>query len=537
MTSPSPDATFVKFQWKTYSDAALARLVLDKGFPINLFEEVLSVVVDPGFKPHDVTFKHAHCIFDQVAAFGKNLAVKHGMSAPSDSVSVRVQTDGHSNAENSEKSAFTAPQPSNSGSFEGTPPVFVGAGASGQTTGLNSALDQSDDQTGAFAARNTLTDPTTNAHDKSVSPVVMGSANPLSSVFSGKDANAPSAKQSSNTISPYCETSFKEARRQDYTQGREPTGGVGQTKAFGLAPSPSTNAASDQSAARFGGLFLPKNQQLFGNIYQGQTTTASYGSVPPVTTGSSNPPYSVFSEKDVNEPKCTLHYQSISIMPSYHGTSFEELRLQDYTQGRKPTKGISQSKTFQLAPSQSTFAPFGKITASANTPGVLSQNGQRTSSKPSTSFGLFGRPVANHGPAQATGTGVVVSGLFGQNAQQQQTKNTGPTNRSGGRGQRNQSNSFDKPSLQSGLVTPGTGSSLGEDVNQPVQQSCCDPLNWSTDRNQCGSLFCSNRENLLKAMFEQLAIQPTSAKLGQFGQNNQLQQQDHLQNRTPNQQQ
>lgn len=46
--------------------------------------------------------------------------------------------------------------------------------------------------------------------------------------------------------------------------------------------------------------------------------------MPVVTTGSSNPPFSVFSEKDTsgNTP-VTLHYQSISMMPAYRGSSFE----------------------------------------------------------------------------------------------------------------------------------------------------------------------------------------------------------------------
>ncbi|KAF7357483.1 F-box domain-containing protein [Mycena sanguinolenta] len=54
--------------------------------------------------------------------------------------------------------------------------------------------------------------------------------------------------------------------------------------------------------------------------------------VPLVAAGSSNPPYAPYCEKDT---KATVKkYQSISCMPAYHGTSFEELRLQDYVQGR-----------------------------------------------------------------------------------------------------------------------------------------------------------------------------------------------------------
>jgi nuclear pore complex protein Nup98-Nup96 len=46
------------------------------------------------------------------------------------------------------------------------------------------------------------------------------------------------------------------------------------------------------------------------------------GAVAPVTTGSSNPPYAVFQEKDTTSSHM-LQYQSISAMPAYRGTSFE----------------------------------------------------------------------------------------------------------------------------------------------------------------------------------------------------------------------
>lgn len=49
----------------------------------------------------------------------------------------------------------------------------------------------------------------------------------------------------------------------------------------------------------------------------------SYDSVAPVTTGSSNPPYLAFQEKDSAASNVTLHYQSISCMPAYRGSSFE----------------------------------------------------------------------------------------------------------------------------------------------------------------------------------------------------------------------
>lgn len=42
-----------------------------------------------------------------------------------------------------------------------------------------------------------------------------------------------------------------------------------------------------------------------------------------VTTGTSNPAYTVFNEKDTTNTNLTLAYQSITCMPAYRGYSFE----------------------------------------------------------------------------------------------------------------------------------------------------------------------------------------------------------------------
>lgn len=49
--------------------------------------------------------------------------------------------------------------------------------------------------------------------------------------------------------------------------------------------------------------------------------------VGPVTTGSSNPPYAPFSEKETPTSNNMIAYQSISCMPAYKGTSFEASNL------------------------------------------------------------------------------------------------------------------------------------------------------------------------------------------------------------------
>ncbi|KAJ7659370.1 hypothetical protein B0H17DRAFT_1261507 [Mycena rosella] len=76
------------------------------------------------------------------------------------------------------------------------------------------------------------------------------------------------------------------------------------------------------------------------------STNNSMENVPPVTTGSSNPPYAPYFEKDPAEASIIINYQSISCMPAYRGTSFEELRLLDYAQGRK-TADSSSSQSAQ----------------------------------------------------------------------------------------------------------------------------------------------------------------------------------------------
>ena len=42
-----------------------------------------------------------------------------------------------------------------------------------------------------------------------------------------------------------------------------------------------------------------------------------------ITTGTSNPVYAAFNEKDSTNANLTLAYQSITCMPAYRGYSFE----------------------------------------------------------------------------------------------------------------------------------------------------------------------------------------------------------------------
>lgn len=62
----------------------------------------------------------------------------------------------------------------------------------------------------------------------------------------------------------------------------------------------------------------------FDQSLKANATTGTYDTVAPVTTGSSNPPYSVLNEKDGNS---NYQYQSITCLPAYRGTSFEVRRM------------------------------------------------------------------------------------------------------------------------------------------------------------------------------------------------------------------
>lgn len=57
---------------------------------------------------------------------------------------------------------------------------------------------------------------------------------------------------------------------------------------------------------------------------------------PPVTTGTSTPTYSVFSEKDPSNPTTILQYQTITATPTYRGTSLEVSQRNLYFSSMRP---------------------------------------------------------------------------------------------------------------------------------------------------------------------------------------------------------
>ncbi|KAI9741163.1 MAG: hypothetical protein M1834_002876 [Cirrosporium novae-zelandiae] len=188
----------------------------------------------------------------------------------------------------------------------------------------------------------------------------------------------------------------------------------------------------------------------------GSGTALSTSGVPPCE-GTGSTPFSPFTDKDGTPgSQTTNHYQSISCMPPYQKYSFEELRLADYTHGRRFGNSNGQSGAF----GQSTgFGGFGSNTGTgfsggsgfgANTTSTSTFGGNNTTSgfgsgglfsnntntstnnaqkpslfgntpattTPQTGGGMFGTSGSAGFGTGGTGFGGGTSGgLFGQNNQ------------------------------------------------------------------------------------------------------------------------
>jgi nuclear pore complex protein Nup98-Nup96 len=104
------------------------------------------------------------------------------------------------------------------------------------------------------------------------------------------------------------------------------------TSAFGQPANNTTSAFGQPANPMFGkpataafGTPAAGTHSLVSAFAVAHSTLANNAmeNVPAVSTGSSNPPYAPFSEKDPAQASVTNNYQSISCMPAYRGTSFE----------------------------------------------------------------------------------------------------------------------------------------------------------------------------------------------------------------------
>lgn len=124
------------------------------------------------------------------------------------------------------------------------------------------------------------------------------------------------------------------------------------TSAFGF-----TGTSLFGSTTNTGGTFGSGGEPDGGN----NPATSLWGRnlAAPITTGTASPPFSAYSEKDPAS-SVPLQYQTISAMQTYRSTSIEELRVQDYQQGRT---GASSKLPFGFgAPTTQPAGTFGAAT-------------------------------------------------------------------------------------------------------------------------------------------------------------------------------
>ncbi|EJD51201.1 hypothetical protein AURDEDRAFT_149853 [Auricularia subglabra TFB-10046 SS5] len=263
-------------------------------------------------------------------------------------------------------------------------------------------------------------------------------------------------------------------------------GATGGTGAFGAQP----------AAAGGGGLFGSSGQastSTFGSAPAGglfgarPAATAGFGTstalVPAVANGTASPAYEVTQERDnVGAQSVVLHYQSISCMPAYKNSSFEELRVQDYAQGRKTAGGFGQGAAFGTQPQQpqqggSIFGgTFGQPAAAANpTPAFGSTFGSTPAAtgafgQPAAGTSTFGQPaVGAFGSTQPAQPGSSLFGggaggsTFGQPAAGTQTGGFGAF----GQAQNKPATGF---GFGAGATTQPTSTFGGGAFGQPAQQ-------------------------------------------------------------------
>lgn len=231
-----------------------------------------------------------------------------------------------------------------------------------------------------------------------------GAPKPAGSTFGGFGANT------ANTGATNGGFTFGAANNTQQNQQQQPFGAPAQASGGLFGAKPATGGGlfgSTPQQPATGGLFGQQPQQNTGGLFGSGAATTTPA---PVTQGTSNPPYqaTVLQEKDAANNQANFAYQSITCMPQYRGMSLEELRVQDYEQGRKSgngsASGAQPAAGFGFGQQNQTNTGFG-----AQPSGGFGQQ------QPQQSGGLFGQQNTNN----STG------GLFGGAQQQQQQPATG----------------------------------------------------------------------------------------------------------------
>ncbi|KAK8179120.1 nuclear protein 96-domain-containing protein [Phyllosticta citribraziliensis] len=324
---------------------------------------------------------------------------------------------------------------------------------------------------------------------------------------------------------------------------------------FGQQNKPATGFGSSPAPA--GGLFgggsgTTTSTPAFG---AGAASTA-LGNTPTSNSGTANTPFQPYTEKD-NAANQNAHYQTVTFQPAYAGHSLEELRMQDYAQGRRYGNANGQAGAFGAntgfggfgSSNNSATSAFGASTNNnSSTAGGLfgSGNTNTTSgfgSTPNNTSGGFGGNTAGGGlfgakpaaPAgglfgSTTSSQPASGGMFGTAGSTPSTgfgSNTGsafgganPPAGGGLFGANNQTQN--KPAFGGGFGSTGTGSAFGGSTSGGFGQQ----NNPSTGSNLFGG---ANNTNNTPSPFGAANNQPpqnTSSPFGGFGQNNQAQPQN-----------
>ncbi|KAM3416458.1 hypothetical protein BST61_g8053 [Cercospora zeina] len=184
-------------------------------------------------------------------------------------------------------------------------------------------------------------------------------------------------------------------------------GGNTNTASTGFGANNNTTSAFGGGASGSGGFGATNNSTGgFGGFGAGNTAQTNNG-----TAGT---PFQAFQEKDTATSQ-TSHFQSITFQQPYQSKSFEELRVEDYLQGRRYGNSNGQAGSFGTSTGFG-GSLFGGNNNTAQTSGSSLFGGNTsTANNTSTGFGGFGANNTNNNTSTNTGFGAsnTGGGLFG----------------------------------------------------------------------------------------------------------------------------
>lgn len=161
------------------------------------------------------------------------------------------------------------------------------------------------------------------------------------------------------------------------------------------------NTSNNNTAGGFGATSTTGG--FGGGAFSGST------SAPMSNQGSAAVPFQAFTEKD-GPTNGTSSYQSLAFQEPYKNQSFEELRTQDYVQGRRYGNTNGQAGSFGASTG---FGGFGTSNTNTSASGGLFGNNNPTATAGTSGFGGFGANNTANNTAGGFGSTANNGGLFG----------------------------------------------------------------------------------------------------------------------------